>query len=343
MEFSHTHSITPSFSAFATGGQADLGEELTEALTTLNESKKEKSPAWMKTYMTALINPFSLAMKGLKIFDGEIRQSAGFSVRATGEIICSTLTYTNIVIFPGLTNVICWCTEPDGSDNMPLPDPAAPAAPAASTALVNINGAVFKHHLSTPNDRSSVRVARLVGAGARFFLSNSSDDDDGYWEGARITTQQLDQDFFVKNDNKGQLGIGVLKALAEDYDIANNTTYQPGLLRDINQFVFKLNSTDNDHKFSPVSGLNTSQDLGLNNMRALGDVDKFDMIFLKIRGSRNASIPSVLRFDTIANQELVYDESSPLARMMDENNKIEHMDNFLEYSRVSSPGYRISQ
>jgi hypothetical protein len=124
-----------------------------------------------------------------------------------------------------------------------------------------------------------------------------------------------------------------LKALSQDYELANNSTYQFGQLRDIHKYIFKLNSEDNNHKFSAVSGLDSSQDLGINNMKALADVDQWDMIFIKICGCRNATSPSILRLDTVSNQEPVYMEVSPLARMMD-------IEGYLEYSRVNLPAFQ---
>lgn len=291
-----------------------------------------RNAAWMKAYMETLLNPFSTTLKSPKLLDGEIKNTAAIKLRATGEIVCSGTLNTNIVLFPGLTNLICYCTTPDGSDNVAIP----------TIANVNIDGTVFKKHLSTVSDRSSVRVARLTGAGARFFLTNSAEEDDGYWEACRITNHQASSDFFFKNDSNGILGAGVVKALSTDFDLANNSTYQFGQLRDIHKYVFKLNSEDNDHKYSAVSGLNASADLGNLNTESLADLNQWDMIFIKVRGRRNALSPSVLRFDTVANQELVYAEDSPLARMMDETARDANIEGYLTYSRVDLPAFQAA-
>lgn len=308
----------------------DMATDQNKKMDRSNESKNEE---WRKAYMETLINPFSLAVKSPKIYDGEIKHTAGLKLRATGEIVCSSTLNTNVIIFPGLTNVICYCSAPDGNDNSagpftsPLTDP------------INIDGTIFKQHLSTESDRSVVRLARLTGAGARFFLTNSAEEDDGYWEACRVTNHTSTGDFFFKDDTGGNLGAGVLKALSTDFDLANNQTYQFGQLRDIHKYVFKLNSEDDDHKFSPVNGLNTSQ-VTSNRTNALADLDQWDMIFIKIRGRRNAISPSVLRFDTVANQEIVYSETSPLHRMMDESKRDNLITQYLEYSRVDLPAFQ---
>jgi len=304
-----------------------LADQSTNAMTT---GPSSRNAAWMKAYMETMINPFSTTLKSPKILDGEIKTTAALKLRATGEIQCSADAVTNIILFPGLTNVVCYCTLPTGTDNSPAP----------ATDNINIDGTVFKKHLSTPADRAVVRVARLTGAGVRFFLTNSAEEDDGYWEACRITNMQASFDYIFKNDSSGNLGQGVLKVLSTDFDLANNTTYQFGQLRDIHKYVFKLNSQDNEHKFSAVSGLNTSQDLGNNNWTSLADVDQWDMVFIKVRGRRNTISPSVLRFDSVANQELVYAEDSPLARLMEETPRDANIEGYLTYSRIDLPAFQ---
>lgn len=312
---------------------ASLSDSLAnQSISTMTAAPGNRTADWMKAYMESLINPFSTTIKSVKILDGEIKNTAAIKLRATGEIVCSSTLNTNIVVFPGLTNVICYSVEPDGSDNTINP----------TVANINVDGTVFKRHLSTASDRATVRAARLTGAGARFFLTNSAEEDDGYWEAARVTNHVINQDFIFKNDSTNHLAQAAIKVLSNDFDLANNNTYQFGRLSDIHKFVFKLNSTDNDHKFSAVSGLNTSQDLALNNANALADIDQWDMIFIKIRGRRNASSPSVLRFDSVANQEVVYAEDTPLARMMDESPRDANIQGFLEYSRIDLPAFKAA-
>lgn len=310
------------------------GSLATAGTQRMDQGPNGRNDQWQKSYMESLINPFSMALKSPKIFDGEIKSSAGLKLRATGEIVCSATLNTNIILFPGLSNVICYCTAPDGNDN------SAAALTSPLTDPIKIDGTIFKQHLSTATDRQVVRLARLTGAGARFFLTNSAEEDDGYWEACRVTNHSTARDLFFKNDTSGtHLGAGILKALSTDFELANNNTYQFGTLRDIHKYIFKLNSEDNDHKYSPVNSLNTSEGTA-NQATALADMDQWDMIFIKIRGRRNALSPSVLRFDTIANQEIVYAENSPLARMMDESARDPKIEGYLEYSRIDLPAFQ---
>lgn len=305
-------------------------------IATMKKGADEKDPVWMREYMESLINPFSMKVKAPKLLDGEVKYTAGIKLRATGEIVCSTTGNTNIILFPGLTNVICYCTAPTGDD-----DTAAPLVPPL-TDPVNIDSTIFRHHISTDSDRATVRLARLTGAGVRFFLTNSAEEDDGYWEACRLTAHNYQGNLFFKNDTTNTyLGTGLAKVLATDYEQINNSTYQFGQLRDFHKYVFKLNSQDNDHKFSPVSSLNASAPVESQAM-AYTDISQWDMIFIKIRGRRNAASPSVLRFDSVANQEIVYAENSPLSRMMDENVRNPNIEGYLEYSRVALPAFQIA-
>jgi hypothetical protein len=307
----------------------NLSDTLAAESTNKMTAPSSRNAAWMKAYMETLINPFSTTLKSPKILDGEIKQTAALKLRATGELECSTTGNTNIILFPGLTNVICYCTAPNGDDNSATPN----------TTPILIDGTVFKNHLSTPNDRAIVRVARLTGAGVRFFLTNSAEEDDGYWEACRVTSHQATNNYVSITDGSGNVGAGIVQALAIDFDLANNSTYQFGQLRDIHKYVFKLNSEDSDHKFSPVSGLNTATDLG-NTAASLADLEQWDMIFIKVRGRRNATSPSVLRFDSVANQEVVYSENTPLARLMDETPRDPNIEGYLTYSRVDLPAFQ---
>ncbi|KAL7570395.1 hypothetical protein ACA910_017230 [Epithemia clementina (nom. ined.)] len=296
-----------------------------QQLKRMEDESNTKSPVWKRTYMDALLNPFSKAMKNLKLLDGEIKHTAGMDLRATGEILCNLNGPTNIIIFPGLTNVLCYSSNPTGDGDL------------ADFTTINLDSTIFKQHLSTASDRANVPLARIVAVGARFLLTNSAEEDDGYWEAARITTH-IPGDVLFKNDSTNTyLGAVVKKALNTDYDLVMSDSYQYGNLRDMNKMVFKLNSTDNDHKFSAVSGLNAND---ATSASALTDIGQWDMIFIKIRGRRGVgSTPSVLRFDTICHQELVYAENSPLARLMSDSPGIPDIERFLEHSRVTLPAY----
>lgn len=312
------------------GLQSLSGLLANEQTNKMNTAPTGRDSNWTKSYMEMLINPFSTTISEPKIFDGEIKYTAGLKLRVTGEIECSTANNTNIIIFPGLTNVMCWCTTPDNSDKTASP----------TTGNINIDGTLFKSHLSTPEDRKNVRVARLVGAGARFYLANPSDTNDGWFEACRLTSHHFAGDSIFKSDTGGNLGQAVLKVLSNDYDLGkNNKTYHSGELKDLKHWIFKLNSEDNDHKFSVVTGLNQTLDPALNNATALADFDQWDMIFIRIRGRRVPGSPSILRFDSMSNQEVVYSEESMLARLMTDSPRHPNIEGFLEYSRVDKPSF----
>lgn len=302
--------------------------------------KSTKDTDAMKAYMEMLMNPFSTVVRSPKLLDGEVKHSAALKLRAAGEIECSATMNTNIILFPGLTNVMCYCTAPTGGDNY------VGATPVAGSVVLDpiiIDGTIFKQHMATEADRGVVRLARLTGAALRLWLTNSAEEDEGYWEACRITSHAAERDVVFENDNSTPplLGAKVLKALNQDYSLLSSKTYQFGQLRDIHKMVFKLNSTDNDHKFSTIGSLNTNY-TDTNVVHSLGNFDQWDMIFIKIRGRRNATSPSILRFDTVANQEVVYSENSPLSRLMEENMREPNIEGYLEQSRVDLPGFQVT-
>lgn len=304
------------------------------------DSNKNKKAEDRRAYMEMLMNPFTTTIKNPKLLDGEVKYSAAMKLRATGEIECSATGNTNIILFPGLTNVICYCSAPAGGDNY------VGATPTNGDVVLDpivIDGTIFPAHLGTATDRGAVRLGRLTGAALRLWLTNSAEEDDGYWEAARIISHSGEQDVVFKDDNSTPTNLGgaVLKALNSDLNIVGNPSYQFGQLRDIHKMVFKLNSTDNDHKFSPIASLNANY-TDTNPVKALADMDQWDMIFIKIRGRRNATTPSILRFDSVANQELVYADTSPLARLMDGGPREPNIQAFLEHSRVELPAFQVA-
>jgi len=300
-----------------------LSDALADDSTSKMTAPVNNTAGWMRAYMETLINPFSTVLKSPKILDGELKNTAALKLRATGEIVCNTNGNTNIILFPGLTNVICYSSNPIGNEN---------ATDQSGSDHISIDGTLFTKHLSTTADQQSVVLARLTGAGVRFFLTNSAEEDDGYWEACRLTNIKNASSVYSALDSTGTLtGLKVQKALAVDYDLANNSTYQFGQLRDIHKYVFKLNSEDNEHKYTPVNGLDST---------SLSNVGEWDIIFIKIRGRRNATSPSVLRFDSVANEEIVYSEDSPLSRLMDETTRDPNIQGYLNYSRIDLPAFQ---
>jgi hypothetical protein len=255
--------------------------------------------------MTVMINPFSTAVKSPKLLDGKILRSAGLKLRATGEIVCSTSGVTTIILLPGISNSICWAK--DGTIFTP---------PSA-----------FTGHVGTPQDRANVKMARLVASGLRLNLTNNADSDDGYWEAARIAVDL--SDFSLNGD--GSMVV-YPAAVNTNVDLANNETYMTGRNRDLHQFIFKLNSFTTEHPFSSI--------------KPIIDLDQlldqtWDLIIIKIHGRTVENSPSVLMYDTISNQELIYQENTSLARLMSTSPRDPNFQAYLNYSKIDLPAFKV--
>jgi len=257
-----------------------------------------------KEIMGFMINPFSTVVKSPKLLDGKVSRSAGFKLRKTGEIICSTTGVTSIVVLPGLSNSICW--KMDGTVTVPPP---------------------FPGHVGLDVDRVNMKMARVVGSALRLNLVNNAETDDGYWEAARLSIDL--SDFQISPS-----GTGSQVEYSGDYftDLANNSTYMTGRNRDLHKYVFKLNSFTTEHPFQSI--------------KPTTDLDQmfdqtWDIILIKIHGRAILNSPSVLMFDTVSNQEIIYQENTSLARLMSTSVRDANFHQYLNLSKIELPAFQV--
>ncbi|MGL6008741.1 MAG: hypothetical protein ACRC1D_04720, partial [Culicoidibacterales bacterium] len=208
----------------------------------------------------------------------------------------------------------------------------------------NVSSFPFKGHLATASDRTNVKLARIVSVGLRLTMINNSDQNEGYWEAARITVQPND---FTVDPTTGALAYKAIQALdptvpntvigganpVPNISLSNHQTYQSGKLRDLEKVQFKLNSVDDHHEFTPIFEPVTA-DMFL-------DQD-FDMILLKLHGRQQTSGPTQLMYDAVSNQEVIYIEDTSLARLMTANKKVQNYDYILENSNERLPAENIA-
>lgn len=271
----------------------------------MTDFQKRESEDEQKEAMAFMINPFSTVVKSPKLLDGKVSRSAGFKLRKTGEIVCTTSGgITSIVVLPGLSNTICW-----KQDNVITVPPAFPG------------------HVGTDIDRTNMKMARVVGSALRLNLVNNAETDDGYWEAARLSIDL--SDFQIS-----PTGTGSQVNYTGDYftDLANNSTYMTGRNRDLHKYVFKLNSFTTEHPFQtikPVTDLDQMFD------------QTWDIILIKIHGRAIINSPSVLMFDTVSNQEIIYQENTSLARLMTPSIRDANFHGYLNYSKIELPAFQV--
>lgn len=266
----------------------------------------------MQAYTKSLLDPFDKTISQPKLLDGKVARSSGIRLRATGEITCAGVGTTYIALFPGTSNVIAWQTDEIVGPITPQP---------------------FAGHLDTVADRANVKSTRTVGTALRLSLVNSADQNEGYWEAARVPTCHMDFNFATIG---GVLTSSVHLPMggAGNVDLSNYATYLTGKLRDIHRFQFKLNAIDNDIKFSrcAVEPPTTEQTIS----------EQWDTIIIKIHGRVEAGAPSQLMYDCISAQEVIYKENTALARLMTSTAYVPQTKSLLTRTRFNPPGIQIA-
>lgn len=279
-------------------------------------------------YVRTLLNPFDTTFPQPKLLDGSETRSAGVRFRNVGNITLPVDGSANlIVLFPGYSYCLNW--------KAPTTDPSMPA--------------INPSHLGTSTLRNDVRRVRLVSAGLKLSLENTSDDNEGNWEAVRIPVTLTD---FQPTDTVGITGeyFGMrLVAAFDRSDLANHATYQTGRLRDIHRFLFKLNSVDPDHDFSQLNtfsgnygGVSAGAATTLAETAYKSMLDTaFDVVVIRVTGRVDANQPSVLRYDVVSNQEVVYRDGTALGRLMSQNIMIPQMDVLLDRTRFQLPAIQV--
>lgn len=263
-----------------------------------------------------LTNPFAMVSQP-KLWDGKKSSSSGIRLRTTGELTLDQAGPTYLCLVPGHSTCLAWQTAP-ATDYYNLP---------------------FKGHLGTAVDRANVKLARLVSVGLRLTMINNSDQNEGYWEAARISVQPSD---FVVDVATGALrykltqptdpllvGTGLSGSNpVPNITLSNHLSYQSGKLRDLEKIQFKLNSVDDQHDFAPIFEPPTA-DMFLD--------QAFDMILIKLHGRQQNTGATQLMYDAVSNQEVIYLEDTSLARLMTANLKVPAYDYILENSNTRLP------
>jgi len=260
-------------------------------------------------YIQSLIDPFDNQFAQPKLYDGSQQRSSGVRFRNTGNITLDVAGGINyLVLFPGFSNGLAW------------------KKPADATYLTH---ALYPTHVDDATDRGNITRIRVVSAGLQLSLLNSSDENEGYWEAVRVPIQNADL-----GQNGADYSTLPVPAFAIA-DMANHHTFQTGKLRDIHRFQFKLNSTSPDHDFKmvPVSGT----EYGISTWDPA-----FDMVVIKIVGRVDAVTPSLLKYDVVSNQEVVYTENTSLSRLMTKNITIPDIEMLHEATRYILPAIQIA-
>lgn len=276
----------------------------------------------LQAYTKSLLDPFDKGMSQPKLLDGKVSRSSGIRLRATGEITCNGMGSTYIALIPGASNVLCWRVDDDPTVQEVTPTP-------------------FQGHLDSVPDRDNVKATRTVGVALRLSLVNSADQNEGYWEAARIPTSALDFSFTQTAEGDplatpptiNEFNTSVSLKLGS-LDLSNYATYLTGKLRDIHRYQFKLNAIDNDINFSRILTEPPTVDQFVS--------EQWDTIIIKVHGRVEIGAPSMIMYDCISCQETIYTENTALARLMTTSPYVPQTKSLLTRTRFNPPGVQIA-
>jgi len=258
--------------------------------------------------MAVYRNAFSTATTNPKIPDGKAYHSSGLRLQAVKEWVNDTTSTIDFLLFPGLNNgLIMANANPANGRNMPYPSHAVFTTTAGGFA-------------ATPE--TMIDKWRVVSQALKITLINNSDENDGWWEAARVQLSKNTPIWLIDGATGPIVTTGVpndeLPSVDVERQLVENPTYVTGKLRDIHRHVFQLSPQGSDHDFielpSVLDGGNTS-----GNANPLID-DNFDAIYVRIHGRTGTESPTRIMTHVVSNQEVVYDEAATLCRYHSETN-----------------------
>lgn len=261
----------------------------------------------MDNYIRSLANPFDTTIDQPKFLDGRISRTSGIRLRTTGVMTAPTTGFLYIFVFPGVSNVFCACSSGDF-----IPD-------------------LYSSFAQLTTDIDAINRYRLVGAGLKMELLNSADSNGGTFEAIRFNAVPM---LSGNSTNNSQY---LPNASAAQYfnDIANNPSYVNGRLRDIGNYLFRLNFRNAELTYktkpSPVTvGATIPND------------NNFDTICIRVRGSSITAEPSILMFDAVGCNEVEYVDGIALNRLMTDNKVVPNIDELANRLNIKKAAIKMA-
>lgn len=260
-------------------------------------------------YVQSFLDPFDLTYSQPKLHDGSVPRSSGVRLRTTGQFQLNGNGGDNfMVLFPGFDHTLTLFKNGDTLWTSSADHPS--------------------HFLQS--DRPSIKKVRYHSCGLKLSLLNSSDENEGLWEAVRLPYNPA---LLTINDNAMARIFG--NSTTPVTNMANYSTYQSGKLKDLERVQFKLNSTSPNHAWVDVNGTAAVT-------VATATDSAFDIIVIKLNGRVDAVTPSLLSYQTISNQEVVYAENTALSRLSTPTPVVRDMDLILDRTKYELPGVQIA-
>lgn len=287
-------------------------------------------------HLMMLHNPFSAATSTPKIPDGKAHKSTGFSSQSVSEITADLGQELHVLIYPGFNTMAVF----DDCQNATL------ARTFFIPPFTDSNGVNFSAldlgTASPGNSTLNLRQALLgeyshwrgVSYGAQLKLLNAVENDDGWWEAIRVTPGLDAADYALTTANNSVNTGSEFATLCPRYmlfnglkvrEIANESTYRTGLLRDLEKVQFELHGKTNQHEFIDMVDTIALPGGSFDNMsdvtKEAGFADgppepreavrtytdqQFDMIYIRIH-PRATEPATKLHCNLVMNQEIIFD------------------------------------
>ncbi|UNI72635.1 MAG: capsid protein [Avonheates virus SG_479] len=299
----------------------------------------------LRSQLEVLHDPFSDATAQPKIPDGKVNDSLGFTTSKVLEMGNRTSS----------TEIHCLL---HAGQNCGMTLQEVDLASGATTYYnVGFDGSnvcdwsAAGHGTTTPFTVSSVdkyALWRVVSAGLQLKLLNPTEEDDGWWEAVRVNVAHDSAGWMLHltdgATNPATNGCIVPTNILNNFrtsgaNLANDSTYSTGLLRDLHRVQFELHGRTDYHDFTHQKGEMAINDgivlvskLGTSDDQVLFDnghddvhemIDNFvdssyDMIYLRLHCRANTGTGNQLgsRFHThlVSNQEIYFPENSRESR-----------------------------
>lgn len=312
--------------------------------------------------LAVYLDPFSTKTLQPKIPDGKVHKSLGLSNQSSGEAIASNdqAGFGTQTPRDGILHILMYSGQNTGAvmfndvrgqrtDAGDIYDNQTPAvsfmdyegSPEITFSTVTPGGG----ELIFANSYASWRT---VSQGLKLGLLNPAETDDGWWECIRVNEAVDTDEYTVQaRDNGTSSAIGTVspRFLFADLvgrNLANESTYRTGLLRDIHNQKFDLMPTYKDHDFAqqmdvfdvtdedvllastfgaPEAGRYITFSDGKDNVRQLINMfvdPSFDMMYIRIHGRAGDSEPTRIHYNLVSNQEVTFSSGTRESRFMDE-------------------------
>lgn len=291
-------------------------------------------------------NPFSTATNQPKLPDGKANSSMGGKRHCVGTIDFGEVNTMDIIISPRADTPIFWSSakrnandgnqfavagKGDFADNHPLN--RAFEATGSTTQIKQ-------------NDAAEISRWRLVSQGCKLTLTNSTDDNDGWFEAFRFVPKAGTPNYISSTTAGSPIGISTVprtdlfgnrplgttaQPITADFDmnLASKGQYVTGKLRNLHRYVWTNRPHSNDVEFKSMAQellvASTSVNAGINpnNVETAFHDNDYDVIWIRVHGRgipANAQggccLPTRLMFHVCQNVETIFSEQNLLHSFM---------------------------